>query len=70
MNSYFNSRTLNIRFNYISNIIYTNNVELLDDYYKTDNVSIHSDTLSKSALLINNNKNNFNKNLMKYEYLI
>lgn len=70
VNSYFNSRTLNIRFNYISNIIYTNNVELLDDYYKTDNVSIHSDTLSKSALLINNNKNNFNKNLMKYEYLI
>jgi NADH dehydrogenase (ubiquinone) Fe-S protein 1 len=51
-----------ISYNYYSDYII--------DYYKTDNVSIYSETLQKCSLLLQQSKNNFFKNFTKYEYIL
>jgi hypothetical protein len=70
VNNYFNSKLFNFNFN--NNLILNYNFifDFLEDYYKTDNISLNSDTLNKSSLLINNQKNNFFKNLITYQYVL
>ncbi len=71
VNSFFESFNININYientNYIDNSLYLNYVI---DYYKTDNVSIYSETLQKCSLLLNQSKNNFFKNLIEFEYIM
>jgi NADH dehydrogenase (ubiquinone) Fe-S protein 1 len=70
INNYFDSKLFTLNFNENVILNYKFMSEFLDDYYKTDNVSLNSDTLYKSSLLINNQKNNFFKNLLVYQYVL
>jgi NADH dehydrogenase (ubiquinone) Fe-S protein 1 len=70
VNSYFQSYKFD-------QYIYTNNYynysfssEFINDYYKMDNVSLNSETLQKTSILVNNMKSNFFKNLKAYEYIL
>ena len=44
--------------------------EFIEDYYKVNNMTLNSETLQKSSILVNNMKNNFFKNLRIYEYVL
>jgi NADH dehydrogenase (ubiquinone) Fe-S protein 1 len=70
VSSYF--KTYDFKINYIYNNYYENKLfsEFIEDSYKMDNISLNSETLQKTSILVNNMKSNFFKNLKKYEYIL
>jgi NADH dehydrogenase (ubiquinone) Fe-S protein 1 len=68
--SYFNLNKYNINYKFSKYFIHNFNNEFIEDYYKTDNITLNSETLQKTSLLVNGMKSNFFKNLKIYEYIL
>jgi hypothetical protein len=72
INSFFYSLFTNYKFLnniYIYIYIYYNfNLCYIHEYYKTDNISLNSETLQKCSLLLS--YNNFDKNLLRFDSIV
>jgi NADH dehydrogenase (ubiquinone) Fe-S protein 1 len=68
--SFFKNINLSVSYSHLNYINYNFKSENIEDYYKTDNLILNSETLQKSSIIISNSKNNFMKNLKNYEYIL
>lgn len=72
INTFFSGFDINKLYN-VNNITYLHNdsgVDYIFNYYKTDNVTLYSETLQKCSLLLQQSKNNFSKQIIEYEYVL